>query len=89
LKKAFYTALDVLASDKTASRSFVVELIKPKAEFGRGRAHVHPVEQARTAFVLAYVEQLVPVLDGETIEQNVVPYCLPYVTPRYFHPSTK
>lgn len=79
LKKAFYTALDVLASDKLASRQFILDLCEPQSDMSQGRAHVHPVEQGRRAFVLACMEQLVPVLDADTIKLKVVPYCLPYV----------
>ncbi|KAI0373867.1 hypothetical protein BV20DRAFT_988973 [Pilatotrama ljubarskyi] len=82
LKRAFYMALDVLASSEAAAERFVVELSQ-RAEMvskGKGVDRVpRSLLDARKAFALACVEQLAPILSEETIETRVYPLCLPHL----------
>ncbi|KAI0631994.1 hypothetical protein C8Q77DRAFT_1210348 [Trametes polyzona] len=82
LKRAFYMALDVLASDGDAAERFVTALCRGADTVGKGKA-VETVPRtlldARKAYQLACVEQLVPVLSEDTIRSRVFPLCLPHL----------
>ncbi|OSD07371.1 hypothetical protein PYCCODRAFT_1430626 [Trametes coccinea BRFM310] len=82
LKRAFYMALDVLSSDQEASERFVEELTRGcgASEKGKGVDNLpRPLLNARKAFALACVEQLVPILSEETIQTRVYPLCYPHL----------
>ncbi|KAL7280056.1 hypothetical protein ACG7TL_006470 [Trametes sanguinea] len=82
LKRAFYMALDVLSSDQKASERFVEELTRGcgASEKGKGVDNLPcPLLNARKAFALACVEQLVPILSEETIRTRVYPLCYPHL----------
>ncbi|KAI0056552.1 hypothetical protein BV25DRAFT_1920897 [Artomyces pyxidatus] len=74
LKRAFYMALDVLAADAVAAEAYV---------FGLGHEQhgesSHSDVRAKSAFNLAAIEQLVPVLALPVLETIVLPLCLPHL----------
>lgn len=73
--RAFYTALDVLAASPAESAVAVRQLRMEVA--GVGQAAPRKVAQAKEAYALAAVEQLVPVLDDKVIQEDVYPLCEP------------
>ncbi|KZT73966.1 hypothetical protein DAEQUDRAFT_363943 [Daedalea quercina L-15889] len=73
LKRAFYMALDVLASDPTESERFATELCQSVP----ANANVPSVKGVKTAYTLACIEQLIPVLSDECIRRDVCALCLP------------
>jgi hypothetical protein len=75
LKKLFYLALDVIGSDVTGSDKYVRDLCV--AESGQRPPSAHPFYQAKKAFALSAIEQLIPVLSELTIQELVFPTCLP------------
>lgn len=75
LKRVFYLALDILGSDVTGSEKYVKDLCV--VESGRLPLSTHPFYQAKKAFALSAIEQLVPVLNEPTIQELVFPTCLP------------
>ncbi|KAI9058201.1 hypothetical protein FKP32DRAFT_1581696 [Trametes sanguinea] len=79
LKRAFYMALDVLSSDQEASERFVEELVSDAACALGVDNLPRPLLDARKAFALACVEQLVPILSEETIRTRVYPLCYPHL----------
>ncbi|KAI0352611.1 hypothetical protein OH77DRAFT_1428324 [Trametes cingulata] len=82
LKRAFYMALDVLASSEVAAERFVVELCQREGNVGKGKgvdSVARSLLDARKAFSLACVEQLVPILPEGIIEAQVYPLCLPHL----------
>jgi hypothetical protein len=93
LKRVFYSAIDVLSVDAMASREFVVELcngglsyqVITPTDYQADEVHFSAfvqsrvMENAKKAFALACIEQLVPILDDTVIEQTVFPFCIPYV----------
>jgi len=80
LKRVFYSALDVLSADVSASEIFV-KALSPfvAATSSVGESSSDPLTRARQAFNLACVEQLVPLLSLNTIEHAVFPLCLPHL----------
>ncbi|EGN98046.1 hypothetical protein SERLA73DRAFT_109381 [Serpula lacrymans var. lacrymans S7.3] len=78
LKKAFYTALDVLSADSAESERFVRELCDSLKS--NGINSIHPVQKVKQAFALASIEQLVPVLDPVIVEDVILPLCLPLLS---------
>jgi len=91
LKRVFYSAVDILSVDATVSREFVVELCSRGSLWkfvalmklmGRVLASVksRAMENAKKAFALACIEQLIPTLSEKIIEQTVFPFCLPHLS---------
>ncbi|KAG1749199.1 hypothetical protein EDB19DRAFT_1681290 [Suillus lakei] len=78
LKRLFYFALDVLGSDVTESNKYVRDLCV--VESGQEPLPAHPFYQAKKAFVLSAIEQLIPVLSELTIQELVIPTCLPHLS---------
>lgn len=70
LKRAFYLALDILAEFKVESEHFVQEICKEL--WSSPLDPSHPVQQAKKAFALSAIEQLVPVLGTSTIQMFVL-----------------
>lgn len=75
LKRGFYLALDVLASNADESEQFVKGLCHEI--WSSGFVSTHPVQRAKKAFALSAIEQLVPVLSPTTIQTIVLPFCSP------------
>ncbi|KAG1733052.1 uncharacterized protein EDB91DRAFT_1150240 [Suillus paluster] len=78
LKRLFYLALDVLGNDVTESDKYVRDLCV--VESGQQPLLAHPFYQAKEAFALSAIEQLVPVLSELTIQELVFPTCLPHLS---------
>ncbi|KAJ7695979.1 hypothetical protein B0H17DRAFT_412670 [Mycena rosella] len=76
LKKTFYLALDILAKSEEESNRFVRELCLSVQEYKKAN---NSDIQAKTAYALTCIEQLVPVLTGECIQSYALPLSLPYV----------
>ncbi|KAJ8455269.1 hypothetical protein ONZ51_g12546 [Trametes cubensis] len=82
LKRAFYMALDILTASDEAAERFVAELLRGKITSSKGKGvDVIPrsLHDARAAFMLACVEQLIPKLSEETIRTRVFPLCVPHL----------
>lgn len=77
LLKTFYTALDVLSSDPVESGQFVREACSEVAQVRAAAGSRKSIREAKEAYALAAVEQLVPVLDDKTIREVVYPLCEP------------
>ncbi|KAJ8583880.1 hypothetical protein M405DRAFT_747952 [Rhizopogon salebrosus TDB-379] len=78
LKRLFYLALDVIGSDVIGSDQYVRDLCV--AESGQRPPSAHPFYQAKKAFALSAIEQLIPVLSELTIQELVFPTCLPHLS---------
>ncbi|KAJ6584755.1 hypothetical protein B0H19DRAFT_1368265 [Mycena capillaripes] len=80
LKKTFYLALDILAKNEEESNRFVRELCLSVREW-QGRAEDRdPDVQAKTAYALTCIEQLVPVLSADCIQSYALPLSLPHLS---------
>lgn len=80
LKRVFYSALDVLSADVEASEAFVKSLnTRVSASYNTGGRTANSLIRARQTFNLACIEQLVPLLCFDTIENVVFPLCLPHL----------
>lgn len=79
LKKAFYTALDVLSADEHESARFVHELRESMDVIHARQKQTWPkkFEQAKKAYALACAEQLVKVLSEDSIREDIYPLCAP------------
>ncbi|KAL4080947.1 hypothetical protein J3A83DRAFT_4203554 [Scleroderma citrinum] len=77
LKRAFYLALDILAVHKAESEHFVQQLCE--GLWSNPHDLSHPVQQAKKAFALSAIEQLVPALSTPTIKTFVLPFCSPHL----------
>ncbi|EJD40903.1 hypothetical protein AURDEDRAFT_186859 [Auricularia subglabra TFB-10046 SS5] len=77
LRRAAFNALDVVATDGAESDVLVRALADDVTQ--SKLAHDHPVWRAKTAYALACIEQLVPVLSDTCIQQVVVPLCEPHL----------
>lgn len=74
LKKTFYLGVDVISTDSEVCQNFVEGLCAEEAADGSA------MQQAKKAFALACIEQLVPVL-GEDMLPIVFRTCFPCVPP--------
>ncbi|KZV62458.1 hypothetical protein PENSPDRAFT_758688 [Peniophora sp. CONT] len=79
LKSAFYTSLDILSVDARLSSDLVRGMSVADSEGPSTGSRSRVSDRAVLAFRLSCVEQLVPVLDAQTIETHVVPMCLPHL----------
>ncbi|KAF7796270.1 hypothetical protein EIP86_007445 [Pleurotus ostreatoroseus] len=82
LKRAFYTALDILSADSAESARFVRELretFAPSSSKTSQSGNGWPTQftSVKKAYALACVEQLVPVLGDESAKVDVYPLCAP------------
>jgi hypothetical protein len=75
LKRLFYLALDVLGSDVTEGDKYARDLCVIESD--QQSLSAHPFYQAKKAFALSAIEQLIPVLSELTIQELVFPTCLP------------
>ncbi|KAG1765960.1 hypothetical protein EDD22DRAFT_879548 [Suillus occidentalis] len=83
LKKLFYLALDVLASDVIESNKYARHICD--VESGLEPSRAHPFYQAKKAFALSAIEQLIPVLNESTIQEFVFTACLPHLSDASHH----
>ncbi|KIY44787.1 hypothetical protein FISHEDRAFT_50619 [Fistulina hepatica ATCC 64428] len=77
LKKTFYMALDVLASDTMQSDVFARRIISSRR--GMNYTNRATLLHAKQAYVFSCIEQLIPVLSGGMIEEQVLPFCSQYI----------
>jgi len=79
LKRTFYMAIDIIdaGQEQEATNKFTGDLVTYIKE--SNLVSNHPSKQAQTAFALAIIEQLVSVLTDSVIEDEVVPFCEPYL----------
>ncbi|KAK7048188.1 hypothetical protein R3P38DRAFT_3256846 [Favolaschia claudopus] len=82
LKKTFYLALDILSKSREESERFVRQLCASVADWQgrREKEYSDPDVQAKTAYALTCIEQLVPVLSGECIQLYALPLALPHLS---------
>ncbi|KAJ6619556.1 hypothetical protein B0H10DRAFT_2163956 [Mycena sp. CBHHK59/15] len=80
LKKTFYLALDILAKSEEESNRFVRELCLSFREWQGHRDGRDTDIQAKKAYALASIEQLIPVLSDEIIQSYALPLCLPHLS---------
>ncbi|OSX57300.1 hypothetical protein POSPLADRAFT_1157257 [Postia placenta MAD-698-R-SB12] len=74
LKRAFYMALDVLSASTVESARFVSELCQ---EINKHDIQLEAFLHAKKAYVLACIEQLIPVLSDAQVRSDVFPLCQP------------
>ncbi|KAJ7645555.1 hypothetical protein DFH06DRAFT_1333196 [Mycena polygramma] len=80
LKKTFYLALDILAKSGEESDRFVRELSLSLQEWQGRAGDRDPDVQAKTAYALTCIEQLVPVLSADCIQAYALPLSLPHLS---------
>ncbi|KAJ7134406.1 hypothetical protein C8R44DRAFT_424065 [Mycena epipterygia] len=80
LKKTFYLALDILAKSEEESNRFVRELCLSVREWQGHRDDQDSDVQAKKAYALTCIEQLVPVLSGDCIQSYALPFSLPHLS---------
>ncbi|KAJ7264013.1 hypothetical protein B0H12DRAFT_1102480 [Mycena haematopus] len=80
LKKTFYLALDILAKSEPESERLVRELCLAVRDWQGRAGDRDPDVQAKTAYTLTCIEQLVPVLSGDCIQSHALPLALPYLS---------
>lgn len=78
LRRLFYSALDVLSTDQAASEKFVVSLCQAGKQDTTSSKSSKVMESAKMAFSLACIEQLVPIISEEGIQNQIFNMCLPY-----------
>ncbi|KZT40648.1 hypothetical protein SISSUDRAFT_1043982 [Sistotremastrum suecicum HHB10207 ss-3] len=76
LRRAVYTAVDLLAADPNATEEYVVQEYHALQRFSDPR---NLFAQSKASFAIAIIEQLVPVLSESTLETHVVPMCTIYL----------
>ncbi|KAF9814972.1 hypothetical protein IEO21_04822 [Rhodonia placenta] len=74
LKRVFYMALDVLSASTVESARFVSELCQ---EINKHDIQLEAFLHAKKAYVLACIEQLIPVLSDAQVRSDVFPLCQP------------
>ncbi|KAJ7505504.1 hypothetical protein B0H11DRAFT_1796324 [Mycena galericulata] len=80
LKKTFYLALDILSKSEEESNTLARELCLSDQEWqGRGKEQDSDA-QAKKAYALTCIEQLVPVLSGDCIQNYALPLALPHLS---------
>ncbi|KAJ7459669.1 hypothetical protein FB451DRAFT_1271116 [Mycena latifolia] len=80
LKKTFYLALDILAKCDEESNRFVRELCLSVREWQGHRVDQNSDVQAKKAYALTCIEQLVPVLSADCIQSYALPLSLPQLS---------
>ncbi|KAI0670930.1 hypothetical protein C8Q78DRAFT_974125 [Trametes maxima] len=83
LKRAFYMALDVLSASDVVAERFVAQLFQGSGVSMKGKGVdtlPRSLLDAKKAFALACIEQLIPVLSEETIRTQVYPLCVPHLS---------
>jgi len=78
LRRLFYSALDVLSTNQVASGKFVISLCQTRRHNVASKSS-KVMENAKTAFSLACIEQLVSNVSKESIQSQIFDMCIPYV----------
>ncbi|KAG8983105.1 hypothetical protein FRB93_007662 [Tulasnella sp. JGI-2019a] len=76
-KRAFFTALDIMASDGHQTAALITRLHTHITT--TQLPEMHPVRQAHASFFLACAEQLMPVLTEMVVENMVLPIAAPFL----------
>ena len=79
LRRLFYSALDVLSTNHPASEKFVIALCQTGKQNSTSMKSSKAMENAKMAFSLASIEQLVPNVGGEKIQSQIFEMCIPCV----------
>jgi len=79
LRRLFYSALDVLSTDRAASEKFVISLCQTVKQNDTSPNSSKAMENANAAFSLACIEQLVPTACEEGIQSRIFDMCIPCV----------
>ena len=79
LRRLFYSALDVLSADQASSEKFVIYLLQTGKKNTTPSKSSKMMENAKMAFSLACIEQLVPKIDDEGVQSRIFDICIPYV----------
>ncbi|KAJ7644341.1 hypothetical protein FB45DRAFT_824461 [Roridomyces roridus] len=79
LKKTFYLALDILSKNAEESDTFVRELCLSVQDW-KSRGNQESDVQAKLAYALTSIEQLVPVLNVDCIQSCALPLALPHLS---------
>jgi hypothetical protein len=87
LRRLFYSALDVLSTDQSTSEKFVIGLCQSEEQNGISSKSSKVMENAKMAFSLACIEQLVPNIDDERTQSQIFDMCVPYVIHLLTYPA--
>lgn len=79
LRRLFYSALDVLSTNQVASEKFVLGLCQTEKQDATSSKQSKVMKNAKTAFSLACIEQLIQNLEEERIQNQTFEMCIPYV----------
>lgn len=79
LRRLFYSALDVLSTNRPASEKFVITLCQTGKKNSTSMKSSKMMESAKMAFSLACIEQLVPNVGEERIQSQIFEMCIPCV----------
>jgi hypothetical protein len=79
LRRLFYSALDVLSTDPVASKKFIIALCQTGKQSVAPSQSSRGMRNAKMAFSLACIEQLVPNVDEERVQSQIFDLCIPYV----------
>ena len=76
LRRLFYSALDVLSTNQVASEQFVISLCQTGKQNSTSMESPKVMGNAKTAFSLACIEQLVPNVGEERIQSQIFDMCI-------------
>ena len=79
LRRLFYSALDVLSTNQPASEKFVIRLCQTGKQNSALTESPKVMEDAKMAFSLACIEQLIPNVSEERIQTQIFEMCIPCV----------
>ena len=79
LRRLFYSALDVLSTNQSATEKFVVRLCQTEKQSPLSTELPKVMGDAKKAFSLACIEQLVPNVGEEGIQSLIFEMCIPCV----------
>ena len=79
LRRLFYSGLDVLSTDHSASENFVVQLCQTGKQNSMSTESPKVMGDAKMAFSLACIEQLAPNVSEERIQSQIFEMCIPCV----------
>jgi hypothetical protein len=79
LRRLFYSGLDVLSTNQSASEKFVIGLCQTEKQNSISTKSPKVMGDAKMAFSLACIEQLVPSLSEERVQSQIFDMCIPCV----------
>ncbi|KAL5482633.1 hypothetical protein ACEPAI_9227 [Sanghuangporus weigelae] len=78
LKKVFYMSVDILSTNVTESEDFVRSLVRDART--SSVSLINPFMHAKWSFILTCIEQFISVLDDDSVEEVVIPFCEPFLS---------